>query len=142
MPIQHGFACEVGDYRPKVYGEECLGAEEVHLTEEGLRVQYLRHFGTEHSGDFQQDTHTLAPLFAFQFADMIVRLHHLLRLDEDGLARGGLVVNDTANLAFVGGRHGQYQPPFAHGGSSIFVENAFSLRLTENAVEGTRDGAL
>ena len=73
---------------------------------------------------------------------MVVRLYYLLGFDEDGLSGGGLIVDDAADFAFVGRWDGDDEPAFAHGGGCVFVEQAFSLRLAEDLVESSADGAL
>ena len=73
---------------------------------------------------------------------MVVRLYYLLGFDEDGLSGGGLIVDDAADFAFVGRGDGYDESAFAHGGGGVFVEQAFCLRLAEDLVESSADGAL
>ena len=73
---------------------------------------------------------------------MVVRLYYLLGLNEDSLSGGGLIVDDAADFAFVGRGDGDDESAFAHGGGCVFVEQAFSLRLAEDLVESSADGAL
>ena len=73
---------------------------------------------------------------------MVVGFYYLLGLNEDSLSGGGLIMYDAADFAFVGRWDGDDESAFAHGGGGVFVEQAFSLRLAEDLVESSADGAL
>ena len=113
-----------------INSKQRLGTQKIHFAEIGFGLHDLWHLGTQLCCDLQQDANTLTSFFAFQFADAIISLYHLLGLNKHGLTCSRLVVNDTADLTFVGGWYWQHQSPFAHGRCSIFVQYAFCLCLT------------
>ena len=119
-----------------------FGSEEINVCECLFGGFDIGKGGAQARGDVLQDAYALASLGTFEFADMVVRLYYLLGLNEDGLAGGGLIMYDAADLAFVGRRDGDDESAFAHGGGCVFVEQAFSLRLAEDLVESSADGAL
>ena len=119
-----------------------FGAEEIDVCECLLGGFDIGEGGAQARGDVLQDAYALASLGTFEFADMVVRLYYLLGLNEDSLSGGGLIVDDAADFAFVGRWDGYDESAFAHGGGGVFVEQAFSLRLAEDLVESSADGAL
>ena len=57
----------------------------------------------------------LALLGKFQFAQVVVQLHHFRGFQVCRLARGGLVVYQAFDFAAVGVQHGNHHPTVADG---------------------------
>ena len=141
-PIKHRLVVERGAEGNKRLCVLGFGSEEINVCECLFGGFDIGKGGAQARGDVLQDAYALASLGAFEFADMVVRLYYLLGFDEDGLSGGGLIVDDAADFAFVGRWDGYDESAFAHGGGCVFVEQAFSLRLAEDLVESSADGAL
>ena len=87
-------------------------AKEIDLRKHGLAVVNQVGIRTKHIRHGLQNTDAFTPLCAFQFTDMIIGVHHLLRLYIDGLAGSRLVMHDAAYFAFERRRDGNDQTPF------------------------------
>ena len=133
---------QLGRNGMEVATQEGLGVKEIDLAEVVLRMADTGRVRTQFGRESLEDTDALATLIAFEFADAVVGLHHLLGLYIDGLARGRLIVDDTAQFALVGGRNGQHETTLAKGGTDILIYYTVGLRLTENGLERTAHPAL
>ena len=114
-----------------------LGLQEVNLAQEVVAAEQIVNLGTDEVGDGGEDADDLLSLLALEFADVVVGLHHFGGLHKDGLARGGLVVDDAAQLSLGGCRNGDDQTAVAHGRCRVLIDHPFGLGVAEDAVEQT-----
>ena len=73
---------------------------------------------------------------------MVIGIHHLLGLYIHGLAGSRLVVHDTAYLAFVAGRNGDYQTSLTERRRSVGIDQTVRFCLTENRGQRASHAAL
>ena len=114
-------------------GPAPLGAQHVHLREVVARIGDQPGVGTDRLGELGQDAHDLAPLGILQFAQLVVDLHHLDRLDVEGLARRRLVVDESVQFAFVARGDRNHGPPVADRDLGVGIDDARPLAAASTA---------
>ena len=115
---------------------------EIYLSEESRRLDELRHVRTEEVAEIVEDAGDLPRLVKAEGADLVLHLDDLHRLDEDGLAGGGLFVHEALDPAFRRGRDGDQELPVTdvHGG--VRLHDAVLLGLAEYRPGLAGDGGL
>ena len=129
-------------YGTELTSKPRLGPYELYVGQKLEAAQQFLQVGPQRLAEFAQDTHHLALLLALKFANAIVGLHHFLWLDEDGFARGTLVVHDTTDATLQCRRYGYHKPAVAHGGRHVFLHEALSLCAAQDACQRLADTAL
>ena len=89
-----------------VLRKERLGADKVKTSECFIRFEQIGDMWANHIGDLCEYPYHLAMYFSLYFAYAIVGFHYFGGLDKHGSAGSRLVVNYTANFAFVHRRNG------------------------------------
>ena len=121
-------------YAARLFCKRGLGVYQVYLCQKLVRPENLGHVGTYLVGEYRQYAYDFAALGGFQLAHLVVRLHHLRRLDEYGLSRGRLIVYDAVDAAFHLWCHGDHQPAVAHGGGCILVHKSVFLSRVQYSI--------
>lgn len=99
IPLYLRFVGEIRHLRACVVGEACLCLYEVETRQLAAPLHYLADAWAHHVGDGSQYYRYLAAFIHLEFAQTVARLHHLRRLDEYGLSRGTLIMDNTVNAA-------------------------------------------
>ena len=118
-----------GGESTNLLGQQGFGAHELHVGQHLEGLEQLRHLRAQAVGELAQDAYDLAALIGLELADVVVGFHDFLRLYEDGLARGALVVDDALDLALQRRRHGDDEAAVAHGGRHVLCHGSFRLRV-------------
>ena len=116
-------------------GPAPLGAQHVHLREVVARIGDQSGVGTDRFGELSQDAHDLAPLGILQFAQLVVDLHHLDRLDVEGLSRRRLVVDESVQFAFVARGDRNHGPPVADRDLGVGIDDARPLGRSQHGLQ-------
>ena len=111
------------------------------MRQELERVRHGLHVWAYGSREFLQDAYDLALFSGFQFADAVVGLDHGSWLNEDGAARGTLVVHNALKFLFERRGYGYDQTAVAHGGSHVACNETLLLRLSQNVAQAVRNAA-
>ena len=82
-PIHMGILIHNRLYGLHLSGKNCLRAYQVDSGQELVGCQYVAHVRAHLLAELRQDADDFATLFGFQFANLVVGLHHLCGLDED-----------------------------------------------------------
>ena len=117
------------------------GALEVDEREEAQGRENVVERGTHGGGEFLEYAYDFAAFSGFQFAYLVVGLHHGGRFDEHGLARCALVVHNAFYLLFQGRCHGNHEAAVAERGADVAVDVALGAGLVDDAAEGVGDAA-
>ena len=107
-PIQCGILDEFGHAGLHLLRPDGCGAQKINLREKLQRTQNLVHVRPDDGGQFLENADNLALLGGFEFADFIVGFDHRGRLNENRLARGRFIVDDTFDFALQRGSYGNY----------------------------------
>ena len=129
VPLDDGFTVHMAHLCPDILSKQCLGADEIQLSqrvEHAGQVIEVRTYLVGHSGE---DTDDFASYLGLGFTDAVVSLDNGIRLNKHGLARSTLVMNDTMEFALVHGTHGEHQAPVAQRGLYIGLKNSLLLAL-------------
>ena len=86
-------------------------------------------------GELREDADDLAPLGILQFAQFVVDLDDLDRLDIEGAARGRLVMDEAVELAFVRGRDGDHGTTVADRDLRVGLDDAGPLGGREDRLQ-------
>ena len=107
-PVYDGVGCNAWIDASDVLCKRDARPHELQVGQEGeCPEQFLGVRSYEH-GDVLEDLYYLAFLLSFQFAYAVVGLNHFLWFYKYGLARGALVMHDTAQALFQRGTYGYY----------------------------------
>ena len=126
----------------EVQGGLGLGHDEIYFSKEGRRLYEFRHIRTEELAELVQDAGNLTGLVETQFADLILHLDDLDRLDEDGLAGSGLVMDESLEPALGGRRDGYEELAVADVDGGVGLDYAILLSLAEYRRGPAGDGGL
>ena len=89
-----------------------------------LGFQQFGDGGAQSVGEFGEDADDLALLGVLQVTKLVVGIEDLCRFDEDGLARGRLIVDEALETALELGGHGDTQPAVADGHLRVLLDQA------------------
>ena len=133
------------DYRhagDEIQGGLGLCHDEIDLAEECSGLDELRHIRTEEPAEIVQDTGYLPGLVETQRTDLVLHLDDLDRLDEHGLARSGLVMDESLEPALGGRRDGDKELAVADINGGVGLDDAVLLGLAKYRRGPAGDGGL
>ena len=130
---QDGHACD------EVQGHARLRHQEVDFPEEDGGGRQVRNPGAQELGELVQDARDLAGFGEPEFGDLVGEGDDLGRFDEGGLAGGGLVIDETRELALLRRGHRNQHLAVPDGDARIGLHEAVLLRLPENGVHPLGD---
>ena len=116
-------------------GPAALGAQHVHFREIIARIGDQPGVGTYRLGELGEYAHDLAPLGIFQLAQFVVDLHHLDRLDVEGLSRRRFVVDESVELAFVTRGDRNHGPPVADRNLGVGIDDTRPLGRSQHGLQ-------
>ena len=119
-----------------------LGAYHIYHRHKLLGALHILDVGSHNVGEGGEDTHNLASLLVLQFAEEVVQLHHLGRLDIEGLARSRLVVDKAVELALISCRNGDYGTTITNRYRGVALDDAARLCRLQNRLQSLRDLSL
>ena len=105
-------------------GPAPFGAQHVDLGEVIARIGDQLRIGTHRIGELREDADNLAPLSVFQFAQFVVDLHHLDRLDVERASGSRLVVDEALQFALVGRGDRNHGFAFADRNLGVGIDDA------------------
>ena len=123
-------------------GQPRLGLDEIDLSQESERVEYLTYMGPDAGRHHREDADDLLPFLGLEFPDVVVGLDDLGGLNIDGAAGGALVVDDALYLPLHRRHDGNDQPAVAQRRRHVFIHDAVALGRPQDAVEDAGDGTL
>ena len=141
-PIQQRFVQHLRTDGFQALRQRSFGIQEIDLRQHLLGIQNEMGIGSQLIGHGLQYANPFAPLRTLQFADVIVGIHHLLRLYIDRFAGSRFVVHDTADLAFVARRDRDYQSSLADRRSRVGFHEPVRFGLPQDGLQGTSHGSL
>ena len=115
-----------------------LSAQGVHSGEVVARTRYALYVDSQRCGGLRQYADYLAALGIFQLAQRVVELYHLHRLDIERASGGRLVVYESRELAFVGGRNRNHGASVADRYHGIGIDYAGALGRREHLLQPFR----
>src|SRR5574344_950553 len=83
------------------------------------------------------NTNDFTTLLVFEFAYSIVGLHQFGRFNKNGFTGGRFIMDNTLYSSFKCGGYWYDQATITHGGSGIFVDQAFLLRLPQDLLQSS-----
>ena len=104
-----------------------FGVYQVDSSQETVGVQYLLDVRAHLVREDGEDADHLAALLGLQLTHAVVGLHHLGRLNEDGLSCGTLIVHNTVYLPLQSWCHRNHQSSVAQRGCRILVNQSVAL---------------
>src|SRR5574344_2392849 len=87
-PVDMRIRLHLGFKRLSEMRQLSLGTDQIYLAQEIIRSQQFGHMRAHLIGKHRKDTDNLASLRTFQFAYLIIRLHHFSRFYKHRLTRG------------------------------------------------------
>ena len=124
-----------------VLGEQRLSADEIQLPQGLEDTRQFIKVRTYLVGHLSKDADDFASDFGLGLTNAVICLDDGVRLNEHGLARCTLVMDDAMQFAFVHGTHGQHQATVTQRGLHVVVKDAFLLSLGDDAPQGAVDAA-
>ena len=141
VPLHDGFAVDMAHLGAHILGKQGLSPDEVELAQSVKHAGQFPEMGTYQVGHLGEDADDFAGDFGLGLADTVIGLDNGVRLDEHGLSRGALVMDDAMQFALVHRTHRQHQAAIAQRGLHVIVEDAVLLALSDDAPQGAVDAA-
>ena len=117
------------------YGQACLRPDKIELADKIVVSQQIRYRWPNLIGDGGHNADNLALFGILQVTQFVVGIEHLCRLDENGLSRSRLIVDETLDAPLERSRYGNTQTAIADGHLGILFHQTLLLGNRQQFVD-------